>query len=80
MVAGVGHVNGDRFGPDRSRCVVMSYDYTVLAGTQGHYNHLKKDRMFELAERNRLPGRALRRGRRRPARATPTCPAWPGST
>jgi acetyl-CoA carboxylase carboxyltransferase component len=34
---------------------VMSYDYTVLAGTQGHYNHLKKDRMFELAERNRLP-------------------------
>ena len=55
MVAGIGHVNGDRFGPDRSRCVAMSYDYTVLAGTQGHYNHLKKDRMFELAERNRLP-------------------------
>jgi pyruvate/2-oxoglutarate dehydrogenase complex dihydrolipoamide acyltransferase (E2) component len=40
MVAGVGHVNGDRFGEDRSRCVVMSYDYTVLAGTQGHFNHL----------------------------------------
>ena len=55
MVAGIGHVNGDRFDPDRSRCVAMSYDYTVLAGTQGHYNHLKKDRMFELAERNRLP-------------------------
>jgi acetyl-CoA carboxylase carboxyltransferase component len=55
MVAGTGHVNGDRFGPDRSRCVVVSYDYTVLAGTQGHYNHLKKDRMFELAQRHRLP-------------------------
>src|SRR5829696_1293786 len=55
MVAGTGHVNGDRFTPERSRCVVVSYDYTVLAGTQGHYNHLKKDRMFELAERNRLP-------------------------
>jgi acetyl-CoA carboxylase carboxyltransferase component len=55
MVAGVGHVNGDHFRPDRSRCVVVSYDYTVLAGTQGHYNHLKKDRMFELAQRNRLP-------------------------
>ncbi len=55
MVVGVGHVNGDRFSEDRSRCIVMSYDYTVLAGTQGHFNHLKKDRMFELAERNRLP-------------------------
>ena len=36
-------------------CVVMSYDYTVLAGTQGMRNHLKKDRLFELAERRRLP-------------------------
>ncbi|HZU61595.1 MAG TPA: carboxyl transferase domain-containing protein, partial [Solirubrobacteraceae bacterium] len=35
--------------------VVMSYDYTVLAGTQGMRNHLKKDRLFELAERRRLP-------------------------
>ena len=38
-----------------SRCVAMSYDYTVLAGTQGMRNHLKKDRLFELAERRRLP-------------------------
>ena len=34
---------------------VMSYDYTVLAGTQGHMNHRKTDRLFELAERERLP-------------------------
>ena len=33
----------------------MAYDYTVLAGTQGMWNHFKKDRMFELAERWRLP-------------------------
>ena len=33
----------------------MSYDYTVLAGTQGKKNHQKKDRMFKLAERARLP-------------------------
>ena len=33
----------------------MSYDYTVLAGTQGMWNHEKKDRLFELAERMRLP-------------------------
>ena len=33
----------------------MSYDYTVLAGTQGFQNHRKKDRLFELAERQHLP-------------------------
>ena len=33
----------------------MSYDYTVLAGTQGLWNHEKKDRLFELAARMRLP-------------------------
>ena len=32
----------------------MSYDYTVLAGTQGMRNHLKKDRLFEIAERRRV--------------------------
>ncbi len=55
MIAGIGRVNGDLFDDARSRCVVMSYDYTVLAGTQGIYNHRKKDRLFELAERWRLP-------------------------
>jgi acetyl/propionyl-CoA carboxylase alpha subunit/acetyl-CoA carboxylase carboxyltransferase component len=55
LVAGVGTVNGNLFGEDRARCVVMSYDYTVLAGTQGYQNHRKKDRLFELAERARLP-------------------------
>ena len=55
MLAGIGRVNGDLFDDDRAQCVVMSYDYTVLAGTQGTLNHLKKDRMFELAQRWRLP-------------------------
>jgi acetyl-CoA carboxylase carboxyltransferase component len=48
LVGGVGEVGG-------MRCVVMSYDYTVLAGTQGMRGHQKKDRLFELAERRRLP-------------------------
>ena len=55
MVTGIGRVNGDVFGADASRCVVMSYDYTVHAGTQGLKNHEKTDRMLELAERWRLP-------------------------
>ncbi|RZB15481.1 carbamoyl-phosphate synthase large subunit [Streptomyces sp. F001] len=55
LVAGIGRVNGEQFGADRSQCVVMSYDYTVLAGTQGKLNHKKTDRMLELAEKRRLP-------------------------
>jgi acetyl-CoA carboxylase carboxyltransferase component len=55
LVAGVGRVNGSRFVAERSSCAVLSYDYTVLAGTQGQQNHRKKDRMFELIERLRLP-------------------------
>jgi acetyl-CoA carboxylase carboxyltransferase component len=55
LVAGVGSVNGALFGAERTQCVVMSYDYTVLAGTQGQQNHRKKDRMFELAQEQRLP-------------------------
>jgi len=34
---------------------VASYDYTVLAGTQGMRNHVKTDRLFELAARRKLP-------------------------
>jgi acetyl-CoA carboxylase carboxyltransferase component/biotin carboxyl carrier protein len=55
VVAGTGSINGHLFGNDRSRAVVVHYDYTVLAGTQGHRNHYKQDRMFDLAGRFRLP-------------------------
>jgi acetyl-CoA carboxylase carboxyltransferase component len=54
LVAGTARVNGELFG-DRSACAVLSYDYTVLAGTQGALGHRKKDRLFELIERMRLP-------------------------
>ena len=48
LIGGIGEVNG------RS-CAVVSYDYTVLAGTQGAVNHRKKDRLFEVIDRLRLP-------------------------
>jgi acetyl/propionyl-CoA carboxylase alpha subunit/acetyl-CoA carboxylase carboxyltransferase component len=48
LITGVAEVNGER-------CLVMSYDYTVMAGTQGMRGHKKADRMFDLAERWRLP-------------------------
>ncbi|HYB89477.1 MAG TPA: carboxyl transferase domain-containing protein [Candidatus Binataceae bacterium] len=55
LIAGVGQVNGSLFDESRARCAIMSYDYTVLAGTQGQQNHRKKDRLFEIAEKFRLP-------------------------
>jgi acetyl-CoA carboxylase carboxyltransferase component len=48
LVAGVGTVDG-------VPTAVLSYDYTVLAGTQGYQNHRKKDRLFDVIERRRLP-------------------------
>ncbi len=55
MVSGVGSVNGTLFDAQTAQTIVMSYDYMVLAGTQGGQNHRKKDRLFEIAEQNRLP-------------------------
>ena len=48
LIAGTATVEG-------RACAVLSYDYTVLAGTQGHTGHRKKDRLFELIERMKLP-------------------------
>ena len=48
MVTGIGTIDG-------TRCVVMAYDATVLAGTQGHRNHQKTDRMLGLAHDAKLP-------------------------
>ena len=55
LLAGTGTINGDLFDEDRTRAMVVHYDYTVLAGTQGGRNHYKQDRMFELANRFRMP-------------------------
>ncbi|MDA3639444.1 acetyl-CoA carboxylase family protein [Mycobacterium xenopi] len=48
LVAGVATIGG-------AEVAVLSYDYTVLAGTQGMRNHAKTDRVFELAARKRIP-------------------------
>lgn len=55
LVMGVGAINGDQFEESQTQCVVISYDYMVMAGTQGAKNHIKKDRMLEIAERSRMP-------------------------
>ena len=55
MVTGIGSINGALFGAERSRSVVMAYDATVLAGTQGMRNHHKTDRLLGIALAHRLP-------------------------
>lgn len=55
LIGGIGNVNADLFPERDTRAVVMSYDYAVLAGTQGQQNHRKKDRLFDVAERLALP-------------------------
>lgn len=48
MVTGLGRVDG-------RDCAIIGYDYTVLAGTQGHFNHRKTDRMIEVARKRQIP-------------------------
>ena len=55
LLAGIGTINCDLFDDESARAMVVHYDYTVLAGTQGGRNHYKQDRMYELARRYRLP-------------------------
>ena len=55
MVTGIGSINQAQFGTDATRAVVMAYDATVLAGTQGMRNHQKTDRLLGLALQQQLP-------------------------
>ena len=73
LVGGVGTVDGQP-------TIAMSYDYTVLAGTQGLFNHAKKDRLFELAEQLRGCRSCSSPKAAAAGRATPTAPACRAST
>ncbi|MGB6118458.1 MAG: carboxyl transferase domain-containing protein [Mesorhizobium sp.] len=55
LVMGLARINGKDFDDDHARCAVMSYDYTVYAGTQGKRNHQKMDRMINVATKLKLP-------------------------
>jgi len=55
LIAGVGTVNGTLFPPEKARVAALSYDFTVLAGTQGHMNHKKTDRLLHIVGEQKLP-------------------------
>ena len=55
IIAGLGRANAAVVGESNAGCAALSYDYMVLAGSQGLTGHRKTDRIFELIERLRLP-------------------------
>lgn len=48
LITGLGSVDG-------MQVAVMAYDYTVLAGTQGYFNHRKTDRLLGVARDKKIP-------------------------
>lgn len=55
LISGTASINRACFDGKLQPCLVMAYDFTVLAGTQGMFNHHKMDRMLGLAAKNKLP-------------------------
>ncbi|WBH16054.1 acetyl-CoA carboxylase family protein [Sphingomonas radiodurans] len=55
LIGGIGTVNAADHGEEAAKCLGLAYDYTVLAGTQGHNNHRKTDRLLGIAGDLKLP-------------------------
>lgn len=55
VITGTATINATLLPDERADVAVAIYDYSVLAGTQGFFHHQKLDRIFEVAERERLP-------------------------
>jgi acetyl-CoA carboxylase carboxyltransferase component len=55
LITGIGTVNASLFGETATRTMILAYDYTVFAGTQGGMGHKKLDRMLALARQWKLP-------------------------
>ena len=55
LISGISSINGHLFNASKSKCFILSYDYTVLAGTQGGFNHKKTDRLMEMAKKANSP-------------------------
>ncbi|QFU76621.1 biotin carboxylase [Halioglobus maricola] len=55
VITGLATINAERIGEPSARAAVIINDYTVLAGTQGYYHHLKLDRMISVARERQLP-------------------------
>ena len=55
VITGTATINQHLFGKEKSQAAVVVYDYSVLAGTQGFFHHIKLDRIFRTAKDQNLP-------------------------
>lgn len=55
IITGIGDVNQELFTTDVTRTALIVNDYSVLAGTQGFFHHMKLDRMLAQALELKLP-------------------------
>jgi acetyl/propionyl-CoA carboxylase alpha subunit/acetyl-CoA carboxylase carboxyltransferase component len=55
IITGIGTVNAALFSPEKTRVAALAYDFTVLAGTQGYFNHKKTDRLLSIVDEQKIP-------------------------
>ncbi len=55
IITGLATINARFFGDAATTAAVIVNDYSVLAGTQGFYHHMKLDRIIGVALNKRLP-------------------------
>lgn len=55
VITGFCEINSKTIGINNSNAIAIIYDYSVLAGTQGHFHHQKLDRIIDKAKKYHLP-------------------------
>ena len=55
VITGVGQINQGLVAAKNTQTGIVINDYSVLAGTQGYFHHLKLDRILAIAAQNKYP-------------------------
>ena len=55
VITGIGHINLGLVSKKNTQVAIIINDYSVLAGTQGYFHHLKLDRILAVAADKKYP-------------------------
>ncbi|MFT5997323.1 MAG: acetyl-CoA carboxylase carboxyltransferase component, partial [Glaciecola sp.] len=55
VITGIGQINQGLVAKQNTQTAIVINDYSVLAGTQGYFHHLKLDRILAIAADKKLP-------------------------
>lgn len=55
VITGIGQINQDLVAKQHTQAAIVINDYSVLAGTQGYFHHLKLDRILAIAADKKFP-------------------------